>query len=78
MHTFGSPKAQSSDPFAFISNTVKSPNLVIGDYACYDNPEDSKNFGRNARTTVRGFPFPLTAWTTLYAYAGSHFMDSRT
>ncbi len=31
----------------FIKNTVKNPNIVIGDYTYYDDPEDSQNFERN-------------------------------
>jgi virginiamycin A acetyltransferase len=31
----------------FIANTVKNPNIVIGDYTYYDDPEDSENFERN-------------------------------
>ena len=28
----------------FIKNTVSRPNIVIGDYTYYDDPEDSENF----------------------------------
>ncbi|MGQ4878535.1 Vat family streptogramin A O-acetyltransferase [Billgrantia sp. LNSP4103-1] len=31
----------------FIKNVVKNPNIVIGDYTYYDDPEDSENFERN-------------------------------
>jgi virginiamycin A acetyltransferase len=31
----------------FIRNTVKNPNIVIGEYTYYDDPEDSENFERN-------------------------------
>ena len=31
----------------FIKNTVSNPNIVIGDYTHYDDPEDSENFERN-------------------------------
>ena len=31
----------------FIQNTIKSPNIEIGDYTYYDDPEDSENFERN-------------------------------
>lgn len=31
----------------FIKNTVTSPNIIIGDYTYYDDPEDSENFERN-------------------------------
>ena len=31
----------------FIRNTVKNPNVVVGDYTYYDDPEDSENFERN-------------------------------
>lgn len=38
----------------FIKNTVKNPNIVIGDYTYYDDPEDSENFERNV---LYHFPF---------------------
>lgn len=31
----------------FIKNTVTNPNIVIGDYTYYDDPEDSEGFERN-------------------------------
>lgn len=31
----------------FIQNTVANPNIIIGDYTYYDDPEDSENFERN-------------------------------
>ena len=31
----------------FIKNTVTNPNIVIGDYSYYDDPDDSENFERN-------------------------------
>jgi len=31
----------------FIKNTVVNPNIIIGDYTYYDDPEDSENFERN-------------------------------
>jgi virginiamycin A acetyltransferase len=31
----------------FIKNTVNNPNIIIGDYTYYDDPEDSENFERN-------------------------------
>lgn len=31
----------------FIRNTVKNPNVVVGDYTYCDDPEDSENFERN-------------------------------
>ena len=31
----------------FIRNTVRNPNIVIGDYTYYDDPDDSENFERN-------------------------------
>lgn len=38
----------------FIKNTVQNPNIVIGDYTYYDDPEDSENFERNV---LYHFPF---------------------
>jgi virginiamycin A acetyltransferase len=31
----------------FIKNVVSNPNIIIGDYTYYDDPEDSENFERN-------------------------------
>ncbi len=38
----------------FIKNTVKNPNIIIGDYTYYDDPEDAENFERNV---LYHFPF---------------------
>lgn len=38
----------------FIKNTVDNPNIVIGDYTYYDDPDDSENFERNV---LYHFPF---------------------
>lgn len=38
----------------FIKNTVTNPNIVIGDYTYYDDPEDSEDFERNV---LYHFPF---------------------
>ncbi|MBE9224968.1 Vat family streptogramin A O-acetyltransferase [Phormidium sp. LEGE 05292] len=38
----------------FIKNTVSNPNIIIGDYTYYDDPEDSENFDRNV---LYHFPF---------------------
>jgi len=38
----------------FIQNTVNNPNIIIGDYTYYDDPEDSENFERNV---LYHFPF---------------------
>ena len=38
----------------FIKNTVLNPNIIIGDYTYYDDPEDSENFERNV---LYHFPF---------------------
>lgn len=38
----------------FIKNTVHNPNILIGDYTYYDDPEDSENFERNV---LYHFPF---------------------
>ena len=38
----------------FIQNTVSNPNILIGDYTYYDDPEDSENFERNV---LYHFPF---------------------
>lgn len=31
----------------FIKNTVKNPDIIIGDYTYYDDPENSEDFERN-------------------------------
>lgn len=31
----------------FIRNTVRNPNIVVGDYSYYDDPEGAENFERN-------------------------------
>ncbi len=38
----------------FIKNTVKNPNIIIGDTTYYDDPEDAENFERNV---LYHFPF---------------------
>ncbi len=38
----------------FIKNTVSNPNIRIGDYTYYDDPEDSEDFERNV---LYHFPF---------------------
>jgi virginiamycin A acetyltransferase len=38
----------------FIKNTVRNPNIVVGDYSYYDDLEDAENFERNV---LYHFPF---------------------
>ncbi|MFV8867434.1 Vat family streptogramin A O-acetyltransferase [Serratia fonticola] len=38
----------------FIKNTVTNPNIIIGDFTYYDDPENSENFERNV---LYHFPF---------------------
>jgi virginiamycin A acetyltransferase len=38
----------------FIRNTVKNPNIIVGEYSYYDDPEDSEGFERNV---LYHFPF---------------------
>ncbi|BCS31547.1 Vat family streptogramin A O-acetyltransferase [Luteitalea sp. TBR-22] len=38
----------------FIRNTVSNPNIIVGDYTYYDDPEDSEGFERNV---LYHFPF---------------------
>ncbi|MEJ8853301.1 Vat family streptogramin A O-acetyltransferase [Variovorax robiniae] len=38
----------------FIRNTVRNPNIIVGDYSYYDDPEDPENFERNV---LYHFPF---------------------
>ena len=38
----------------YIKNVIKNPNIIVGDYTYYDDPEDSENFERNV---LYHFPF---------------------
>ncbi|MFA9440470.1 Vat family streptogramin A O-acetyltransferase [Uliginosibacterium sp. sgz301328] len=38
----------------FIKNTVRNPNIVVGDYTYYDDPDGAENFERNV---LYHFPF---------------------
>lgn len=38
----------------YIKNTVTNPNIVVGDYTYYDDPDDSEGFERNV---LYHFPF---------------------
>lgn len=38
----------------FIKNTIANPNIVVGDYTYYDDPDDSEGFERNV---LYQFPF---------------------
>lgn len=38
---------QGFPQICFIKNTVSNPNIIIGDYTYFDDPEDSENFERN-------------------------------
>lgn len=38
----------------YVRNTVTNPNIVIGEYTYYDDPEDAENFERNV---LYHFPF---------------------
>ena len=44
----------------FIKNTVKNPNIVVGDYTYYDDPDDSENFERNVLCLTRATPSSRT------------------
>lgn len=58
--TLTGPAPEARHPMAgfpqvcFIKNTVNNPNIIIGDYTYYDDPEDSENFERNV---LYHFPF---------------------
>lgn len=47
------PKSTEKHPMkgfeqvCYIKNTVKNPNIIVGDYTYYDDTEDSENFERN-------------------------------
>lgn len=45
---------QGFPQICFIKNAVSNPNIIIGDYTYYDDPEDSENFERNV---LYHFPF---------------------
>jgi virginiamycin A acetyltransferase len=38
----------------YIKNTIANPNIIVGDYTYYDDPEDSEGFERNV---LYHFPF---------------------
>lgn len=38
----------------FIANTIKNPNIIVGQYTYYDDPDDSAGFERNV---LYHFPF---------------------
>jgi virginiamycin A acetyltransferase len=38
----------------FIKNTINNPNIIVGDFTYYDDPDDSENFERNV---LYHFPF---------------------
>lgn len=54
------PNPQTKHPLegfpqvCFIKNTITNPNIVVGDYTYYDDPEDSEHFERNV---LYHFPF---------------------
>lgn len=51
----GNPHPMEGFPqVCFIRNTVKNPNILIGDYTYYDDPEDAEGFERNV---LYHFPF---------------------
>lgn len=35
------------DQVVFLKNTVKNPNIIVGDYSYYDDPENPEDFERN-------------------------------
>jgi virginiamycin A acetyltransferase len=38
----------------YIKNTIRNPNIIVGDYTYYDDPENSEDFERNV---LYHFPF---------------------
>ena len=54
------PSPENKHPMAgfpqvcFIKNTISNPNIIVGDYTYYDDPEDAENFERNV---LYHFPF---------------------
>lgn len=59
-HQLNGPDAANPHPMegfpqvCYIKNTVSNPNIIVGDYTYYDDPEDSKDFERNV---LYHFPF---------------------
>lgn len=45
---------QGFPQICFINNVISNPNIIVGDYTYYDDPEDSENFERNV---LYHFPF---------------------
>ena len=54
------PSPENKHPMAgfpqvcFIKNTISNPNIIVGYYTYYDDPEDAENFERNV---LYHFPF---------------------
>ncbi|THT99386.1 Vat family streptogramin A O-acetyltransferase [Lampropedia puyangensis] len=54
------PEPKNKHPMAgfpqvcFIKNTIDNPNIIVGDYTYYDDPENSEDFERNV---LYHFPF---------------------
>ena len=42
------------DQVCYIKNTIKNPNIIVGDYTYYDDPEGSEDFEKNV---LYHFPF---------------------
>ena len=36
-----------SERTVFLKNVIKNPNIIVGDYTYYDDPEDIYNFEKN-------------------------------
>ena len=51
----GNPRPMTGFPqVCYIKNTIKNPNIIVGDFTYYDDPVDSENFERNV---LYHFPF---------------------
>lgn len=37
------------DRLCFLKNTIKNPNIIVGDYTYYDDFEDVSNFEKNVK-----------------------------
>ena len=52
------------DQVCFINNVISNPNIIVGDYAYYDDPTGSECFtsGWVQRQTHLTAPFPAWVW----------------
>ena len=40
---------ENYNKLCFLKNIIKNPNIIVGDYTCYDDFENVENFEKNAK-----------------------------